>query len=372
VLLCLCLLNAIDNPHRDIYLAGLLCSPLYGFTADDLVRYRGADREKTLFSALEAFAAAHPEEEKLRAFLSSLARYQLMAEGMRVDELLTGLYAESSLLSLAAKNGGRDNLLLLRDYAARYEAGGFSGLYSFIHYINNLIESRADFDSKRPGVADEDRVQLITVHASKGLEYPVCFIAGCGSEIRDQESGPFAYVEGFGLAFRLRDRSGLALVENPAVNAIARQRAARGFEEEGLKMVKAVRDRYDGYRRNPWNEMECGSNYARSMASFALLLIYSGIQYDMPDKKMGFKPVRGEGTFFWSLEGAWGTVKVEKTGMTLKVIEGEIALRELVTGLDVQSATAAGEAVAFSRTADGIRFDEEAVISAGESLYAGC
>ena len=178
VLLCLCLLNAIDNPHRDIYLAGLLCSPLYGFTADDLVRYRGADFEKTLFSALEAFAAAHPEEERLRAFLASLARYQLMAEGMRVDELLTGLYAESSLLSLAAKNGGRDNLLLLRDYAARYEEGGFSGLYSFIHYINNLIENRADFDSKRPDGADADRVQLITVHASKGLEYPVCFIAG--------------------------------------------------------------------------------------------------------------------------------------------------------------------------------------------------
>ena len=232
VLLCLCLLNAIDNPHRDIYLAGLLCSPLYGFTADDLVRYRGADCEKTLFSALEAFAAAHPEEERLRAFLASLARYQLMAEGMRVDELLTGLYAESSLLSLAAKNGGRDNLLLLRDYAARYEEGGFSGLYSFIHYINNLIENRADFDSKRPDGADADRVQLITVHASKGLEYPVCFIAGCGSEISDKESGPFAYVEGFGLAFRLRDRSGLSLVENPAVNAIARQRAARGFEEE--------------------------------------------------------------------------------------------------------------------------------------------
>ena len=232
VLLCLCLLNAIDNPHRDIYLAGLLCSPLYGFTADDLVRYRSADREKTLFSALEVYAAAHPEDGALRAFLSSLTRYQLMAEGMRVDELLTRLYAESSLLSLAAKNGGRDNLLLLRDYAARYEAGGFFGLYSFIHYINNLLEKRTDFDSKRPGGADENRVQLITVHASKGLEYPVCFMVGCGSEIRDKESGPFAYVEGFGLAFRLRDNSGLSLVENPAVNAIARMRAARSFEEE--------------------------------------------------------------------------------------------------------------------------------------------
>ncbi len=234
VLLCLCLLNTIDNPHRDIYLAGLLCSPLYGFTADDLVRYRGKERErgKSLFSVLEAYAGEHPEDARLLDFLSSLARYQLMAEGMRVDELLTKLYAESALLSLAAKNGGRDNLLLLKDYAARYEAGGFSGLYSFIHYINNLLESRTDFDSKRPGGADENRVQLITVHASKGLEYPVCFLAACGTEIRDRESGPFAYVEGFGLAFRLRDSSGLSLVESPAVNALLRRRAEKSFEEE--------------------------------------------------------------------------------------------------------------------------------------------
>ncbi len=234
VLLCLCLLNAIDNPHRDIYLAGLLCSPFYGFTADDLVRYRATDKErgKSLFSVIEAYAEEHPEDARLCSFLRSLARYQLMAEGMQVDEFLTKLYAESSLLSLAAKNGGRDHLLLLRDYAARYEAGGFSGLYSFIHYINNLLEKGTDFDAGRPGSADENRVHLITVHASKGLEYPVCFLAGCGTEIRDKESGPFAYVEGFGLALRLRDSTGLSLVENPAVNAIARMRAARGFEEE--------------------------------------------------------------------------------------------------------------------------------------------
>lgn len=234
VLLCLCLLNAIDNPHRDIYLAGLLCSPLYGFTADDLVRYRGAEKERgvSLFSALETYAREHPEDVRLSHFLSSLAHYQLMAEGMRVDEFLTKLYVESAMLSLAAKNGGRDNLLLLKDYAARYEAGGFSGLYSFIHYINNLIESRTDFDSKRQDGADDDRVRLITVHASKGLEYPVCFLAACGTDIRDAESGPFAYVEGFGLAFRLRDSSGLSLVENPAVNALLRRRAEKGFEEE--------------------------------------------------------------------------------------------------------------------------------------------
>ncbi len=234
VLLCLSLLNAIDNPHRDIYLAGLLCSPLYGFSADDLVRYRRADgaAQKSLFFALKAYASEHPEDGRLSAFLSALARYQMMAEGMQVDALLTKLYAETSLLSLAAKNGGRDNLLLLKDYAARYEAGGFSGLYSFIHYINNLLEKRADFDTKRAASADENCVQLITVHASKGLEYPVCFLAGCGADIRDMERGPFAYVEGFGLAFRLRDSSELALVESPAVNAVLARRFEKAFEEE--------------------------------------------------------------------------------------------------------------------------------------------
>ncbi len=233
VLLCLCLLNTIDNPHRDIYLAGLLCSPLYGFTADDLVRYRAAaDKDKSLYYAVTAYAEAHPEDKRLADFLHSLSHYRLMAEGMRVDALLTRLYAESSLFSLAVKNGGRDNLLLLKEYAVRYEAGGFSGLYSFIHYVNNLLESNTDFDAKRSAEADEDAVQLITVHSSKGLEYPVCFIAGCGSELSDRQEGPFAYVEGFGLAFRLRDRSGLSLVENPAFAAIARRRAERGFEEE--------------------------------------------------------------------------------------------------------------------------------------------
>jgi len=143
---------------------------------------------------------------------------------------------------------------------------------------------------------------------------------------------------------------------------------ARGFEEEGLRMVRAVRDRYDGYRRNPWNEMECGSNYARSMASFALMLIYSGIKYDMPDRKMGFKPYKGEGTFFWSLEGAWGTVKAGKDSLTLTVVEGEIEIRTLVTDVKAQSAEIGGEAAAFAQVEDGIKFEKPVVIGAGESL----
>ena len=67
---------------------------------------------------------------------------------------------------------------------------------------------------------------------------------------------------------------------------------SEGMVEEGISVVKAIRDRYRGFNRNPWNEIECGSNYARSMASFALMPIFSGFQFAMQDRMLGFHPVR--------------------------------------------------------------------------------
>ena len=147
---------------------------------------------------------------------------------------------------------------------------------------------------------------------------------------------------------------------------------AHGFEEEGLRMVKAVRDRYDGRRRNPWNEMECGSNYARSMASWALMLIYSGLVYDLPRGKLGFAPLKGEGTFFWSVEGAWGEATVGQDGLRLTVIEGALALKRLaMSGADgVAAVSLNGEAVRFSVEGGDIAFDGAVTVRAGDTLTA--
>lgn len=81
-----------------------------------------------------------------------------------------------------------------------------------------------------------------------------------------------------------------------------------GFVNEGLKVVKAVRGRYDGYRRNPWNEVECGYHYVRSMSSWALLIALSGFQFDMVHGKVRFNPRISEKNFttFWSTGKAWG------------------------------------------------------------------
>jgi uncharacterized protein (DUF608 family) len=91
-----------------------------------------------------------------------------------------------------------------------------------------------------------------------------------------------------------------------------------GLVDEGLSVVKAVRDRHDGYRRNPWSEFECGHHYARSMASWGLLPALSGFRYDMVKGEMSFAPAINADDFrcFWSTGKAWGvyTRKKDKKG----------------------------------------------------------
>ena len=96
-----------------------------------------------------------------------------------------------------------------------------------------------------------------------------------------------------------------------------------GETEKGERIARAVRDRYDGFKRNPWNEIECGSNYARSMASFAMLQAYSGFRYDMVRGMIGFRPVAdGDFRCFWSLGGIWGEYERTGTVQTIRILHG--------------------------------------------------
>lgn len=123
-----------------------------------------------------------------------------------------------------------------------------------------------------------------------------------------------------------------------------------GLVDEGLRLTRAVRDRYDGEKRNPWNEMECGSNYARSMASWALIPILGGFSYDMPHCRMGFCPVMpGDFRSVWSLDGGWGRVEITKERLRLTVIEGEIALEAFdFACADAKALAIDGQAVPFA------------------------
>ena len=116
--------------------------------------------------------------------------------------------------------------------------------------------------------------------------------------------------------------------------------------------------------------MECGSNYARSMASYALLPIYSGFVFDMPRRRMGFKPLTGAGRFFWSLEGAWGTVEIGADNIRLNVLSGDLTLERFVTDKAnrVKAAQLDGAPAAFSIEGEDVVFAAAQALCEGQTL----
>jgi non-lysosomal glucosylceramidase len=104
----------------------------------------------------------------------------------------------------------------------------------------------------------------------------------------------------------------------------------RGLVDEGLTVVRAARARHDGSRRNPWNDIECGSYYIRALSSYALVNAYSGLTFDQQSGEIGFKPARdGDGIYFWSAGRGWGTVQLNGSEMTLTVKGGELVVSRL-------------------------------------------
>ena len=232
VLLALCLLNSLDNPRRDIYLGGLMCSPLFDFTADELYLIRLVEGE-TLYESLVNYVKCNPEFTKGVDFLEKIAYYREISEGVGVDLLIHKLYRETGLMALASRTGGRDNLTLLYDYARSFEAGSFKGLYNFISFINEIIDGGKTFFDESRDETGVDAVKIVTCHGSKGLEYPVVFLVGSGSPFLNQEKkNRMAFNEDFGIAFRLRTPSGLALVHNPVRDIINLYLEKKLYEEE--------------------------------------------------------------------------------------------------------------------------------------------
>ncbi len=135
---------------------------------------------------------------------------------------------------------------------------------------------------------------------------------------------------------------------------------SRGYLEEGLRVVRGVRDRYNGENRNPWNEIECGSNYARSMASFALLPILSGMKFDMTAGILGFDPKLNADDFrcVWSVGSGWGRIEVKDAGTRIGVLDGSLALKQLhLPYQTAKTVTVDGKSVGFTVRDGAIVFD---------------
>lgn len=191
--------------------------------------------------------------------------------------------------------------------------------------------------------------------------------------------------------FCVNDEAGVVICEwprsKPAVGLTYAEEAMHGYEyqaachmiqegmvEEGLQIVRAIRDRYDGEKRNPWNEFECGSNYARSMASYALLPALSGFAFDMVRGHVGFAPriSREKGRFFWCLNTGWGTFETRARSATLALRSGSIRLSSFsysgLAGAASVKVRIDGEPVSARREATRIVFAEPVSVTSALKL----
>ena len=110
-----------------------------------------------------------------------------------------------------------------------------------------------------------------------------------------------------------------------------RTSSREGYVDEGLTIVKALRSRYDGRTRNPWNEYECGNWYARAMSSYALLGALSGFRYSAVEQTLHFGPKLKVHPFssFFSTASGYGTITLDGHTVTVTMIEGELAIQKL-------------------------------------------
>jgi non-lysosomal glucosylceramidase len=107
-----------------------------------------------------------------------------------------------------------------------------------------------------------------------------------------------------------------------------------GMQAEGLKCIQSIRDRFDGQKRNPFDEPECGHHYARAMASWSAVLALTGFQYSGIEQTFQVKDQVGQ--YFWSTGYSWGTYQVQKqnnkTLLKIEVEQGKLELKRLIVG----------------------------------------
>ena len=195
----LALLRTIDNPLREIELTALMMSPLYGFTADDCARLRllarGDEKKEPLYTVLTQVAQGERAADEAlvalcRRLISDLRRFRTLAVSLPADRLLERLYRDTALTAVfAARAGGRQRLANLHqlDRVARgFEQDGFRGLSAFVRHIDRLEEQGKDLAAGNS--VGGNSVRLMTVHGSKGLEYPVVYLARLGGQFNNDDA----------------------------------------------------------------------------------------------------------------------------------------------------------------------------------------
>lgn len=185
-------LRVLDNPLQDIPFYGVMNSCFGGFTQEEIAAVKAAfPNKRYLYDAVSEYAKADLGE-KFRVFLENIEKYREMTIYMPVHELLQTIIREYSYLNyVAAKPGGsrrRANVEMLLVKAADYEKTSYYGLYHFLRYIEQLEKYDVDYGEANLQDENADVVRIMSIHKSKGLEFPICIVAGLSKSFNNRDS----------------------------------------------------------------------------------------------------------------------------------------------------------------------------------------
>ena len=210
VTIMLSLLRVIDNPAQDIPLASVLRSPIVGLNEEEMAKIRIQHKRGSYWDAVSSYCRnRHKDEEeldsKLIPFHQNLNRWRSMARQGSLSELIWQLYRDTKFYDfVGGLPGGKQrqaNLRAFYDRARQYEETSFRGLFRFLRFIERMMERGSDLGAARALGEQEDVVRIMTIHSSKGLEFPVVFIAGLAREFNKKDIiKPYLLDKEFGFA----------------------------------------------------------------------------------------------------------------------------------------------------------------------------
>ncbi len=228
-------LRIIDNPMQDIAFLSVMMSPIYGFTPDDLAELRIRHRKIPLYLAV--MRASRDGEEKYNGLLEDLHYLRCMSSALPSDELIRRIYERTgyTCIVLAMKNPEQRqaNLNLLLEYARAYEKNGYKGLSSFIRFIGNVERRDQDLSPASALSEGADVVRIMSIHRSKGLEFPVCILAGCGSQFNaSSRMGNLLLHPRFGIGVKRQEEQSLRKFNTAAYEAVRLETERAELSEE--------------------------------------------------------------------------------------------------------------------------------------------